>query len=243
MRWAAALRMVAACGILAACATPRASGPVKLREATDPERLAIGRAVLPLLVVAGIWRGPQDGCAVALAVQPAERVNLGVAPSKACKFSLVVTEGALRVLPDDELQAAVAHELGHVQLGHPEARGQRRQEERARQKEIESGSTGTTIVAAIPVIGPLIAVGIAESQTTVEAARFRSYDRAEEEAADRFAAELLRRLPGGDERCQALVRLFDRLDRAQRGARWGDWQNTHPAPARRAEAIRRECAA
>jgi Zn-dependent protease with chaperone function len=243
MRWAAALRMLAACGILAACATTRAMGPVKPREATEPERLAIGRAVLPLLVVAGIWRGPQDGCAVALAVRPVEPINLGVAPSKACKLSLVVTEGALRVLPDDELQAAVAHELGHVQFGHFEARGQRRQQERARQKEIESGSTGTAIVAAIPVIGPLIAVGIAGTQTTAEAARFRAYDRGEEEEADRFAAELLKRLPGGDERCQALVRLFDRLERERSSPRWGDWQSTHPAPARRAEAIRRECAA
>src|SRR5262245_41937395 len=181
-------------GVAAGCSSAPSKPPAKPREATEPERRIVGRALLPVLVLAGIWRGPQDGCAVAMGVVPVERINLGVAPSTTCKFSLLATEGALQGLPEDELQAALAHELGHVQLGHFEARVQRRQEEKGRKKEIESGSTSTTIVAAIPVIGPMIAVGIAGTQSAAETARFRAYDRGEEEAADRFAADLLRQL-------------------------------------------------
>jgi Zn-dependent protease with chaperone function len=246
-RWTAAGLAVASALLLAGCATRAPEPRAKVREATEDERRVIARAVLPLMVVSGTWRGTQDGCAAALGVLPVDRINLGVAPSTTCKVSLVVTEGALRNLPGDELQAALAHELGHVRLGHFEARVQRRRDEREQQKGIESaGTLGGVIATAIPVIGPLLAVGVAGTQAAAEAAaegRYRAYDRGEEEAADRFAADLLRRLPGGDERCEALVRLFERLGREGAGARWGDWLSTHPAPARRAEAIRAECAA
>jgi Zn-dependent protease with chaperone function len=233
--------------LLAGCATRAPEPRAKVREATDEERGAIARALLPLMVVSGTWRGTQDGCAAALGVLPVDRINVGVAPSTTCKVSLVATEGALRNLPADELQAALAHELGHVRLGHLEARVQRRRDERAQRKDIESaGTLGGAIVTAIPVIGPLLALGVAGTQAAAEAtaeSKYRAYDRVEEDAADRLAADLLRRLPGGDERCQALVRLFERLEREGTGARWVDWLSTHPAPARRAAGIRMECAA
>ena len=239
--------VIAGAALLSACATGSPQPKAKVREATEDERLVIARAVLPLMVVSGTWRGTQDGCAAALGVLPVDRINLGVAPSEMCKFTLVATEGALRSLPPDELQAALAHELGHVRLGHFEARAHRRRDEGEQRKSIESaGTVGGAIVTAIPVIGPLLAIGMAGTQAVAEAAaesKYRGYDRGEEEAADRFAADLLRRLPGGDERCQALVRLFERLERERSGARWGDWLSTHPAPARRGEAIRAECAA
>jgi hypothetical protein len=238
---------VVGAALLSACATAAPAVPAKIREATDDERVVIGRALLPLMVVSGTWRGTQDGCAAVLGVLPVDRINLGVAPSGTCKFILVVTEGALRSLPPDELQAALAHELGHIRLGHFEGRAQRRRDEGEQRKSIESaGTTGGAIVTAIPVIGPLLAIGVAGTQAVVEMAaesKYRGYDRGEEEAADRFGADLLRRLPGGDERCQALVRLFERLDRERAGTRWGDWSNTHPSPARRVESIRAECTA
>lgn len=233
--------------VLSGCATGKPQVKVALREATEEERRTVARALVPLLVVSGAWRGSQDGCAAALGVLPTDSINLGVAPSRACRFSLVVTEGALRSLPPDEFQAALAHELGHVRLGHFAARARRRQDERARQKGIESaGTVGGAIATAIPVIGPLLAIGVVGTQAAAEAATertFRSYDRDEEEQADRFAADLLRRLPGGAERCLALVRLFERLERDRRETRWGDWLSTHASPARRAEAMRSECAA
>ena len=114
------------------------------------------------MVVSGTWRGPQDGCAAALGVLPVDRINLGVAPGAMCKFTLVVTQGVLQSLPSDELQAALAHELGHVRLGHFEARAQRRRDEGEQRKSIESaGTVGGAIVTAIPVIGPLLAIGVA----------------------------------------------------------------------------------
>jgi Zn-dependent protease with chaperone function len=245
--WVRAILAIGTAAAVSACAAAAPPPKVTPRQATDDERRALARALLPLLVVSGTWRGAQDGCAAALAILPVDRINLGVAPSQSCKFVLVVSEGALRSLPPDELQAALAHELGHIRLGHLEARGRRRQDERARQKDIESaGTVSGAIVTAIPVIGPLLAIGVAGTQAAAEAAsesKYRAYDRGEEAAADGFAADLLRGLPGGDERCQALVRLFERLERERSGTRWGEWLSTHPTPARRAETIRSACAA
>jgi Peptidase family M48 len=245
-QWALAAFLIAAAGGVSACASAKPLPRAAPREATDDERRLIAQSLLPLLVVSGTWRGTQDGCAAAVGVLPVDRINLGVAPSASCKFALVVTEGALRNLPPDEFQAALAHELGHVRLGHFESRARRREDEREQRKEIQSaGTVGGAIVTAIPGIGPLLAIGVAGTQAAAEAAsesKHRAYDRGEEEAADRFAADLLRLLPGGVDRCLALARLFQRLERERGGARWGDWLSTHPAPARRADAIRNECA-
>src|SRR5712692_5041023 len=108
----------------AGCATsaPQRATP---REATVEERRTLAGLLVPLLVTSGIWSGPADGCAAALAVLPSQAINLGVGLHPQCKFVLVVTEAALKSLPPEELQAALAHELGHVQLGHFAARRER----------------------------------------------------------------------------------------------------------------------
>jgi hypothetical protein len=89
-----------------------------IRDATSEEREAIGRLLVPLLITSGIWTGRADGCAAALGILPSTAINLSVGPNSKCKFSLVITEEAYKVLPPDELRAALAHEIGHVQLGH-----------------------------------------------------------------------------------------------------------------------------
>ena len=148
----------------------------------------------------------------------------------------------------DELQAALAHELGHVRLGHFEARAQRRRDEGSSEEHRVRGDgrrgadrhghpgdrTGSS-----PSASPVRR----QSRTRPPRASTGGTTGARRKRRDRFAADLLRRLPGGDERCHALVRLFERLERERGGARWGDWLSTHPAPARRVEAIRTECAA
>lgn len=101
------------------------------------------------------------------------------------------------MLPPEELQAALAHELGHVQLGHFGARRERRTAERKTRDEItEKGNVGAAL-GAIPLIGPLLAVGIMGTQIAQESAaegKYRAYDREEEQAADRFALDLLERV-------------------------------------------------
>ena len=230
------------CSLVAVLASACATTPTKrapLRAATDDERGLVGQAIAPLLTTSGLWRGPGDGCAIALAVQPGAAINLGVAPSPQCRFALVVTEGALTTLPPAELRAGLAHEIGHVESGHFAARAQRRAAEQQTRKEIDARDPTRNPATAIPVIGPLIAIGIVASQGVAEAranAEYRSYDREEEYAADRYALDLLARLPGDPPACLGLVTLLERLQE-QGGSRVKD----HPLPAERAKAARERC--
>lgn len=204
----------------------------------------MAEALGPLLRASGIWRSPQDGCAVGLGVLPVTAINLGVAPHPTCKFSLLVTEGALKALPREELQAALAHEIGHVQLGHFAARKARRAAEaEAKQKIDAAGTTGGAVATAIPIIGPIVALGIMSGQVAAETTTegtYRSYDRDEEQAADRFALHLLGQLPGPG-RCRALLALLARLDRERRVTLWSAWLSTHPRPGARLESAKETC--
>jgi Zn-dependent protease with chaperone function len=230
------------CVLLAVLAGACATTPTKrvpLRAPTEDERLLVGLAISPLLTTSGLWRGPSDGCAIALAVQPVPAINLGVAPHPECRFALVVTEGALKTLSTAELRAGLAHEIAHVESGHFAARAQRRAAEKLTRKEIDDKDPTRNPATAIPVIGPLIAIGIATSQGVAEAkadAEYRSYDREEEYAADRYALDLLARLPGSPPACLGLVTLLERLQE-QGGTRVRD----HPLPAERAKAARERC--
>jgi Zn-dependent protease with chaperone function len=230
------------CCLLAVLASACATTPTKrvpLRAATDDERRMVGQAIAPLLTTSGLWRGPSDGCAVALAVRPVPAINLGVAPHRECRFALVVTEGALKTLPPAELRAGLAHEIGHVESGHFATRAQRRAAEQQTRKEIDEKGPTRNPATAIPVIGPLIAIGIVASQGVAEAkadAEYRSYDREEEYAADRYALDLLARLPGDPPACLGLLTLLERLQE-QGGTRIRD----HPLPAERAKAARERC--
>jgi Zn-dependent protease with chaperone function len=227
---------------LAGCAAaqPRA----RPRPPTDEDKRAVAQALGPLLQVSGLWRSREDGCAVALAILPAKAINLGVAPHPSCRFGLLVTEGALEGLPPEELQAALAHEIGHVQLGHFAARKSRRATEGEEKRRIdEAGSTSGAVAAAIPVIGPLVALGIMGGQVASETSAegtYRAYDREEELAADRFALGLLGRLPGVG-RCRALLALLERLERERRASLWSDWLSTHPSPGARLASAKASC--
>ena len=223
-----------------------ASAPARVapRAATEEDRRQVARALGPLLIVAGLWRGPADGCAASVAVLPVKTITVGVAPHPTCKVGLLVTEGALATLPAPELQAALAHEIGHVQLGHFAARAERRTAERDAQRKIEErGTTAGAVATAIPLIGPLLALVVIGTQAAAETATestYRSYDQAEERAADGFAADLLSRLPGGAG-CQPLAALLERLDRGRSLSLWASWLSTHPSPAERLEAIKGAC--
>jgi Zn-dependent protease with chaperone function len=228
--------------LASACATaPAPPKRVALRAATDDERRMVGQAIAPLLRDSGLWRGPEDGCALALAVHPIPAINLGVARHPECRFALVVTEGALRTLSPAELRAGLAHEIGHVKSGHFAARAQRRAAEKQTRKEIDDKSPSHNPVTAIPVIGPLIAIGIVTSQSAAEAkadAEYRSYDRQEESEADRYALNLLALVPGDPPACLAMITLLEKLE-GQGGSRNRD----HPLPAERIKAARERCPA
>jgi Zn-dependent protease with chaperone function len=132
-------------------------------------------------------------------------------------FGLTITAGALQNLEPFELQAALAHELGHVQLGHFDSRGERRQGE-----------------------SPAAAKAGGDGEAALR--RNRAYDREEEFAADRYAVELLDKLPGGPGRgCADMLLLLERLDLEMTVPAWSSWVSTHPTPAARLKAIHAEC--
>jgi Zn-dependent protease with chaperone function len=239
----AAVWLALACLVAGGCATTAPRVPP--RAATEDEKLEVGRALVPLLIATGMWRGAADGCAAVLGILPADSINLSVGPHPACKFVLVVTEGALKNLTTDQLQAALAHELGHVRLGHFAARQERRAAERGERPDPnDKGSVGQALITAIPGIGPLFAVGVMGVQVAGDVAiegKYRAYDRQEELAADGFALDLLAKLLGDTAGCRAMGTLLERLS-AQRSSRlWSSWLGTHPSPGDRLKAMRARC--
>jgi len=253
MRQAAVLALGLVSLLASGCATTapeRAPAPpqrLQVRDATPEERAAIGRVLVPLLITSGMWTGAADGCASAVGIQPSTAINLAVGPNSQCKFSLMITEEALKVLPPDELRAGLAHELGHVQLGHFAARKERRAEEKKTREEItDKGTTTGAVMTAIPIIGPLLAIGVAGTQAVAEAnvdGKYRAYDRDEENAADRYGRELLELVIGRVRACQAEVALLERLVQARASRPWAAWLNTHPRPADRLKVAQAACPA
>jgi len=215
------LLVVILCVAVTGCASAKrpdsktASPPV-LRGPTPEEQAKVDEVLAPLVSASGICRSAEP-CAVGLAIEPLRTIHVAAGPAPQKKFVIRITTGALTGLEPSELQAALAHELGHVQLGHFESREVRRLAERS----TAAGPNGATD----------------------EALRAnRASDREEELAADRYAVELLDRLPGSPGRgCADMLVLLERLDLEQLTPGWANWLSTHPTPASRLQSLQAEC--
>ena len=193
-------------GVIAGCA----SAKPQLRGPSEAERTQIDQALAPLIAASAICQG-QERCPIGVGVIELRRIDMAVGPHPPNKFGLTITSGALRNLPPSELQAALAHELGHVQLGHFDTRAERRQ--------ARVGGGGEDALRT-----------------------HRVYDREEEFAADRYAVELLDRLPGGPGRgCTDMLVLLEHLDLEMTAPGWSNWLSTHPTPTARLQAVQQEC--
>jgi Zn-dependent protease with chaperone function len=193
-------------GVIAGCA----SAKPQLRGPSEAERTQIDQALAPLIAASAICQG-QERCPIGVGVIELRRIDMAVGPHPPNKFGLTITSGALNNLPSSELQAALAHELGHVQLGHFDTRAERRQ--------AATGEGGEDALR-----------------------RHRVYDREEEFAADRYAVELLDRLPGGPGRgCTDMLVLLEHLDLEMTAPGWSNWLSTHPTPTARLQAVQEEC--
>lgn len=151
-------------------------------------------------------------------IEVRQRINVAAGPASGKRFALRITTGTLRSLQGPELQAALAHELAHVRLGHVESRTVRYQAERATQS-ATNGARDEILRAS------------------------RASDREEEFAADRYAVKLLDRLPGrAGQGCSEMLLLLERLDLEQLTPGWANWLSTHATPAARLQALQAECA-
>ena len=199
--------------VLAGCASAKRP---ELRASTPEEQAKVDAALTPLIQASGLCR-PKEPCAVGLAIEVRQRIYVAAWPVSQKKFVLRITTGALRSLQPSELQSALAHELGHVQLSHFESREVRHQAERPPQAAVN-----------------------AASDEVVRASR--ASDREEEFAADRYAVGLLDRLRGDPGRgCTDMLLLLERLDLEQLAPGWANWVSTHPTAAARLQTLQAEC--
>ena len=218
---------------LTACAT--ASGPGKPRELTPAERESLSQVLEPLLTAAGLWHGPADGCAAAFAVVEGQPIVTLVTPHAPCRVKLVLTEGTLTRLDRATLRAVLAHDLAHLQLGHPDARQQREEEQKQTEKQV-GAATGAAKKAAsfIPVVGGLVGKGIGTAKKATIAvmeAHGNPYLPEEERAADaRTVTYLDQAAPSG---CVFATFLRERLRTSSEDA-WTLWVHEHPISAERA---------
>ena len=192
--------------------SPTASAPAQKSapiDAAQAER--IKRAMVPLI---GVMDHPRPLNQVKVAVVDDPHVNA----ANAGGGEFYVTTGLLQKANDQELQAVLAHEVAHEDLGHV-----------AKAQALGAGvSIGAVILDQIfpgtgqiaPVAGTLIT---------------RSYSRKEEYAADKHGVELLKRIGQPKEvMIQTLTWLMD-----TEGASGGGFFATHPATGDRIEALRK----
>jgi hypothetical protein len=234
------LALGAVLAVLTACAT--SSKPGKPRELTPAERASLSGTLEPLLIAAGLWRGPADGCAAAYGVVEGEPIVILVTPHAPCRVRLVLTEGALTKLDRESLGVVLAHDLAHLQLGHPEARQQREEERKQTEKQVKT-ATGAAKkgVSFIPVVGGFIGKGISTAQKATTAAmeaHGNPYLPEEEHAAD---AETMKYLgQAGASECALASVLRARLRSSSEDA-WTLWVHQHPVTADRVAALAGPC--
>jgi putative metalloprotease len=128
----------------------------------------------------------------------------------------------------EEMASVIAHELGHVALGH------------SRRRMIDFSGQNAAFVALIalvsrfvPVVGPLLAVFVARMATTALAA---GLSRGDEYEADAYAAALLTRAGIGTAPQKSLFRKLEHLTGLRAGATPA-WLLSHPRVEDRIAAI------
>jgi putative metalloprotease len=135
----------------------------------------------------------------------------------------VLDQHRLGKVETEEVASIIAHEIGHVALGH------------SRRRMIEWTGQNAARWALSLILGrliPFVGVHIANLLTSLVAARLSRRDEFE---ADAFAAALMRRA-GLDPRAQ--VSLLQKLDRMNPGGGGGlAWLMSHPPTKQRVEAI------
>jgi hypothetical protein len=215
----------------------------KARDLTPAERDSLSGILEPLLTSAGLWRGPADGCAAVFGVLEGDTIGVALMPHAPCRVRLVLTQATLTHLDRTTLRALLAHEIAHMQLGHPEARQARADAQKQTQKEVKSASRAASkAVSLIPGVGGLISQGIGTARKATTFAmemQGNPYLPEEEEAADAMAVRFLN--DGELDGCRALADLLEARLRDPGADPWESWLQGHPVSAERVEALAAPC--
>jgi hypothetical protein len=235
--------LVLAVGLLSLAACATAPDPAKTRALTPAERDSLSQTLEPLLIAAGLWRGPADGCAADFGVVEGDLVGIALMPHAPCRVRLILTEATLARLDRATLRALLAHEIAHMQLSHPDARLARADAKKQTEKEVKTASRAASKAASfIPGVGGLVSKGIGTTRKAVTTAmemQGTPYLPEEEQAADAMAVTLLNEAEASS--CGALISLLEGRLRAPDEDAWEPWLKAHPVSAERIEALAEVC--
>ncbi len=170
----------------------------------DPRYAQRLERVLPPLL--GVMDHPEQASQIKVGILNDESINAANAGSG----QFYVTKGLLDKANDEELQAVLAHEVAHEDLGHV----------------AKAQTLGAGLNIAGAVLGnffPLTGVIAPIAGTLVE----RAYSRSEEYAADAHGVELLRRLHRSNP-AQQLANTLEWIEQQSGGGGGGGFLATHP---------------
>ncbi|MGH7415071.1 MAG: M48 family metallopeptidase [Candidatus Rokuibacteriota bacterium] len=193
---------------------PTRPAPTSSQKTVDPAQVErLKKAMLPLLKVMDKPRQPGE---VKVGIMDDPEINA----ANAGNGEFYVTTGLLEKASDDQLQAVLAHEVAHEDLGHV-----------AKAQALGAGlGIGAVILDQIipgagrvaPIAGALIS---------------RTYSRSEEYAADRHGVELLKRV--GRPKEVMIDTLTWLMNTSGGDGGGGGFFSTHPATGDRIEVLRR----
>lgn len=177
-----------------------------------------------------------------LVIENTEQINAAVtfvtsADEGRCTHSLVVTEGALRSLTDEQLQAVLAHELSHYTLGHLDAYAKRHKIKMAFKTVFYVISQITWIGYAIGNVGSLATDAVSNA-----------YTREDETAADIEGARFLKEAslkwagPNRPSGCEQMANALDIMRQHSGDNLWADYLGDHPSLPTRILVVQAYCA-
>jgi Zn-dependent protease with chaperone function len=212
--------------LLAGCAIGTTSAPPSGGRADAPSRPAptaakkvdpaqverLKKAMLPLLAV---MNKPRDPGQVKVGIMDDPSINA----ANAGNGEFFVTTGLLEKANDQQLQAVLAHEVAHEDLGHV-----------AKAQALGTGIGIGAIILDQIIPGAGQVVPIAGALVT------RSYSRSEEYAADRHGVDLLKRIGRPKE---DMINTLTWLMASSGSDGGGGFLSTHPATEDRIDVLRK----
>lgn len=140
--------------------------------------------------------------------------------------SVRLYSGLMDIMTDDELRYVIGHEIGHIKLGHSKAR---------MKMALTTGALRNAVAASDSRAGALADSQLGE---LFEKAILAKHSQSNENAADDYAMAFLKKSKHNP---MAAVTALEKLNKLS-GGHGGGWLATHPAPAERAQRMRRELA-